>query len=166
MSELYVTATKKQVDHKEGDVWEEQGKTWTIKNGIKRTVSKLEEARKAILVPMCCPVCERSMKHQLDEQMWAINGTCFNCLIDMEHEIMKAGKWKEYETAKLTANATSFLKDLKEYLDDEMQDTSKRYVTEDGMIEKWKDVDTSFIQNIKDEAIKSMEQTIKNIKNR
>ena len=27
--------TKKQTIYKEGDVWEEKGKQWTIKNGIK-----------------------------------------------------------------------------------------------------------------------------------
>ena len=33
---------KKEEEHKEGDVWTEGKKTWTIKNGIKQTVSKLE----------------------------------------------------------------------------------------------------------------------------
>ena len=27
--------------HTEGDVWEENGKTWTIKNGLKQNVTKL-----------------------------------------------------------------------------------------------------------------------------
>ena len=31
---------KQSVEHGEGDVWEESGKTWTIKNGIKQTVTK------------------------------------------------------------------------------------------------------------------------------
>ena len=34
--------TKEYVEHKEGDVWEENGKQWTIKNGIKQTVTKLD----------------------------------------------------------------------------------------------------------------------------
>ena len=29
--------TKAEEHHVEGDVWEENGKTWTIKSGIKRT---------------------------------------------------------------------------------------------------------------------------------
>jgi len=28
----------KRIDHKEGDVWEEEGRTWTIKNGIKQNL--------------------------------------------------------------------------------------------------------------------------------
>ena len=37
---------KKQEDYKEGDVWTENRKTWTIKNGIKQTVSKLDSIKK------------------------------------------------------------------------------------------------------------------------
>ena len=35
-------------DHKEGDVWTENRKTWTIKNGIKQTISKLDAIKKAM----------------------------------------------------------------------------------------------------------------------
>jgi len=28
--------TKKQVEHQEGDIWEEDGRNWTIKNGVSR----------------------------------------------------------------------------------------------------------------------------------
>ena len=37
---------KKVEDHKEGDVWTENRKTWTIKNGIKQTISKLDKIKK------------------------------------------------------------------------------------------------------------------------
>ena len=43
---LMNTYVKKQEDHKEGDVWEENGKQWTIKNGIKMTISKLDLVKK------------------------------------------------------------------------------------------------------------------------
>ena len=36
---------KETKDYKEGDVWTEGRKTWTIKNGIKQTVSKLDKIR-------------------------------------------------------------------------------------------------------------------------
>jgi uncharacterized protein (UPF0128 family) len=38
--------TKENIERKEGDVWEENHKTWTIKNGIKQTVSKLDSVKK------------------------------------------------------------------------------------------------------------------------
>ena len=30
--------TKKEIEYKEGDIWKERKKTWTIKNGIKQTI--------------------------------------------------------------------------------------------------------------------------------
>ena len=35
--------------HKEGDIWEEVGKQWTIVNGIKQNVTKLDAAKKAVV---------------------------------------------------------------------------------------------------------------------
>ena len=35
MKDTFVTVSQKQIKHVEGDVWEESGKLWTIKNGIK-----------------------------------------------------------------------------------------------------------------------------------
>ncbi len=43
--------TKTQTEHKEGDVWEENGKKWTIKNGIKQTVTRFDELKKVINLP-------------------------------------------------------------------------------------------------------------------
>ena len=39
----------------EGDVWEQKGKTWTIKNGIRQNVTKLQSVRNAVMMPICCP---------------------------------------------------------------------------------------------------------------
>ena len=40
----YKKSTKR---HKEGDIWQEDGKEWTIKNGIKQNITKLDSAKKA-----------------------------------------------------------------------------------------------------------------------
>jgi acetyl-CoA carboxylase beta subunit len=48
---------KKTEDYKEGDIWTEGRKTWTIKNGIKQTVSKLDVVKKEVHIPLCCPNC-------------------------------------------------------------------------------------------------------------
>ena len=37
--------TKQLQDYHEGDVWEENGKQWTIKNGIKQTITKHDKLR-------------------------------------------------------------------------------------------------------------------------
>ena len=44
--------TKKQEHHEEGDVWEEDGREWTIKDGIKQNITKLDKAKKAHLMPI------------------------------------------------------------------------------------------------------------------
>ena len=42
-AETQVGYKKKTEDYKEGDIWIENRKTWTIKNGIKQTISKLDK---------------------------------------------------------------------------------------------------------------------------
>ena len=39
--------SKKDEFHQEGDIWESDGRTWTIKNGIRQNVTKLDKAKKA-----------------------------------------------------------------------------------------------------------------------
>ena len=48
--------------YNEGDIWEADGRTWTIKNGIKQNVTKLDKAKKAHVVPLLCPKCKKAMK--------------------------------------------------------------------------------------------------------
>jgi hypothetical protein len=151
--------------HKEGDIWVEKGKTWTIKNGVKRTTSVKDDLRKNFYTPLGCPKCNKPMNHYLDEKMWTIHKLCFNCTIDKEHEIQKAGKWAEYERQKITANAESFLKDLNDYVTEFVQDsTTKAHVTEDGIIERWKEVDSKHLQKISDTVINEMTDKITNYK--
>jgi len=55
--------------HNEGDVWEESGRTWTIKDGIKQNITKLDAAKKAMQMPLKCPKCEGPMKHWLAQKI-------------------------------------------------------------------------------------------------
>ena len=43
-STVGVGYTKKEEFHKEGDVWEDDGRQWTTKDGIKQNISKLDKA--------------------------------------------------------------------------------------------------------------------------
>ena len=63
----------KQEDHKEGDIWIENKKKWTIKNGIKQTISKLDAIKKEVLMPLCCPKCTKVMKGQFDKPNYKIH---------------------------------------------------------------------------------------------
>lgn len=166
MSNLFVTSGKRHVTHKEGDVWEESGKTWTIKNGLKRTVNKMDQARKEQYIPLACPRCNGSMKGPTNEKIWAINKTCLNCLVDQEHDIIKAGKWEEYEKAKVLANANAFCVDMESALQEYVESSqTNAHVTEDGMIEKWRDADKKHLQNIVDSEVQQLKDIIEDYKN-
>ena len=140
----YTSKTKSQTGYKksskrykEGDIWEENGKQWTIKNGIKQNITKLDSAKKAIRIPLACPKCGGSMKHWLAKKMYKIHGFCFDCTIDMEAELRKAGLYDQYEQRMMQSNMKSFAKDIEQWAIDIMSNSST-YVTEAGDIEDWK----------------------------
>ena len=164
MRETFVTIGSNHAKRQEGDVWEERGKLWTIKNGIKRTVTKMDQARKELLMPLSCPECGRSMNHHFNEQSWATHKSCFECVIDAEHKHMKDGTYQQYEKDVMLKNAKAFASAFEEYIDDYMKESvAQNSVTEDGLIEKWKDVDQSHLENIKGEVLEKLNDNIKQI---
>ena len=129
---------KKAVEHhKEGDVWEENGKNWTIKNGLKQNITKLDTAKKANRMPLTCPKCSGPMRHYLHKKMYRIHGFCFDCTIVYEASLREAGLYEQYEKQMLQNNMNGFLKDLELWLEDKIQDVDT-FVTEQGDIEEWK----------------------------
>lgn len=138
--DYHVMTSNKHTVRKEGDVWEENGKTWTIKNGIKKSTGKLDLYRRELIMPIACPKCKSAMKSKVHEPFWKLYKMCLNCVIDMEHEIRKAGKWEEYERKKIEANANSFYKDLEQYVEEFVGvQSADSFVTEDGAKESWID---------------------------
>lgn len=122
---------------KEGDVWIEKGKTWTIKNGIKRTVSKFTQVRKSMQTPLCCPKCNNPLKG-IHEDFYKFNGVCLDCTVQFEHELIKQGKYKEYERKRIEANVKGYVLDIASYFEETYSnDINKMYVTEDGDVETW-----------------------------
>ena len=137
-SELQVGYTTKKKDHKEGDVWEENGKKWTIKNGIKQTYTKLDNVKKEAILPLFCPSCGSLMKKQHDSKMYKIHKMCFDCVIDMEAKLKLEGKYEEYEREMVAKNAESYLSDLESYLLEAINTSNNQYVSERGEVERWK----------------------------
>lgn len=54
------------VQHVEGERWEENGKTWTIKNGLRQSISVLDAAR----MPHWCPKCSKPMNNRFDRKFF------------------------------------------------------------------------------------------------
>ena len=132
-------------DYKEGDVWEEGGRKWTIKNGIKQTVTKLDSIKQMVMMPLACPKCKSVMKlTDIEKKMWSIHRMCFDCVIKMEAEIKKEGKWEEYEGSILNQNKDASLDDLEKALEEWITQNDS-YVTEAGDVEAWKGGDKTGI---------------------
>jgi hypothetical protein len=124
-------------DHKEGDIWVQDGKKWTIKNGIKQTITKLDKVKQLAFMPLTCPNCGGVLRlDDLTKKMWAIHSTCFDCVVEKEQKIKLEGKWDDYSSAIMNANKDAMVGELERALEDWMQETSS-YVTEQGDVENW-----------------------------
>lgn len=126
--------TKKEEIHLEGEVWEENGRKWTMRNGIKCTIRKIENTG----LPLLCPKCSRPLKHRLDKQMYGIHQMCLYCTTEMESELKMQGKYEEYEKNMITNNAKYYVELINNGIDQLLDDISNgAYVTEDGTIQNW-----------------------------
>jgi ribosomal protein L37AE/L43A len=142
---------------KEGDVWEDvHGKRWTIKNGIRQTVTKLDDAK----TPFWCPKCSKPLNHRFDVKFWRIRGHCMDCNIKLESELRRQGKWEEYERKVMLRNYIAEVNDkiaeLQSYYNEVnkpefliMNENEKTVL----MMEKW-DIN---IDKIKEDLMKDIE---------
>tara|TARA_R110002167_G_scaffold1884_3_gene9314 strand:- start:323 stop:937 length:615 start_codon:yes stop_codon:yes gene_type:complete len=137
-SETQVGYKKKNIDYKEGDIWIENKKTWTIKKGIKQTLSKLDIIKKEVFMPLSCPECNKIMKHRLDKPNFKVHKKCMNCVIDFEGKLKHVpGRYEKYiKELELKNNLTS-LDNIEAMLLDVVNTSNSGFVSEDGVIEKW-----------------------------
>jgi len=129
--------TKKQEFYKEGDIWEEDGRKWTIKEGIKQNITKLDKAKKYGILPIFCPSCEKPMNYRQDKKFYFLYKRCFNCQVDFEADIKSQGLWEEYEKNILNSDIDGFIKDYTQFIEEEINKDNQGFVTEAGDIERW-----------------------------
>lgn len=157
--------SKAQVDHKEGDIWDESGKQWTIKNGIKQTVTRFDKLKQTLNLPLTCPKCSGAMKNNhLNKKMWSIHKMCFDCVIDMETKLKHKGKYEEYSRNLIKGGVKVHIKDLEDALLELVLDESNEgFVTEAGDIEKWagKGIDKQKIAQDLQEYIQKLKDHVK-----
>jgi Rad3-related DNA helicase len=137
--------------HEVGDVWEEtttQGTTYVVeqREGFRIRKTKNSEILQTIrdevrAFPNCRKdTCTCAGTHHLDQKMRKIHGMCFDCTIDMEHELRKAGKYEDYERQKIRENAMAWLaaaeRDV-EMLKKTYTEASKFVTNADGETESW-----------------------------
>ena len=152
----YQKSTKR---FKERDIWEENGKQWTIKNGIKQNITKLDKVKKLVRVPLSCPKCGGSMRHHLAKKMYKIHGFCFDpCTVEMEANLRKAGLYEQYEKRMMQGNMKAFVDDIENWVLDSI-DNDSTYVTEQGDVEDWGKMSTKYKKEVMD-ALAELRNTL------
>ncbi len=90
--------------------------------------------------PNCKKDCCKTKFGPVDEKMRLTHGMCLDCVIDMEHELKKQGKYEEYEQKKIRENAEAWLKRAEqdvEMLKEVYTQASSTVMNADGMVEHW-----------------------------
>ena len=136
-SDRQVGYKKKTIKYKEGDVWIENKKTWTIRNGIKQTISKLDKIKKEVFTPLCCPKCNKVMKHHLDKENYKVHKTCHDCVIEFEHKLKYTGQYDNYIKQLEAKNSLNLVDEMESYLLNAVNATNNGYVSERGELERW-----------------------------
>jgi hypothetical protein len=154
--------SKEYIERNEGDIWEENNKTWTIKNGIKMTVSKLDDIKKILQLPLVCPKCNKHMKNfELNRKMYSIHKMCFDCVIEFETKLKVEGTYKEYERNLMKKGLDVYIKELEDFmLELALNSNEESFITEAGDIEKWSggNIDKQTIINDLAEYINSLKE--------
>ena len=156
---VQVGYSKQSQDYTEGDIWEENSKQWTIKNGIKQTITKFDKLKKMFIIPIACPECSKPMKNDdINKKMWSIHHKCFDCVLEMEAKIKLEGKWDEYQSQMMNSNKNAMVDDFEKAIEDFYTSQSESYVTEQGDVEHWEG------GKINEEEIKNVKEYIKKLR--
>ena len=98
---------EKEPERKEGDFWKDRdGKQWTVKGGIKQSISPLQGAK----TPWWCPVCGKNMT-KLDVKTFRATTKCYDCVAKAESRIKMDGLWDTHKEKKILENQIDWLKD-------------------------------------------------------
>ena len=113
---------KRNERHEVGDIWEEAdpvtGNIYVIEQRdgfrIKKTKNSevFQQIRDELNTFNKCPKekCTCTNPQRIDEKMRRIHDMCFDCVIEMEHELKKQGKYEEYERERVRNNALAWLR--------------------------------------------------------
>jgi len=148
----------------EGDVWEENGRTWTIKNGIKQNVRKLDKARAAARIPISCPSCGGAMNKSQHKFMYMRYKHCLHCQSRSEIEMRHSGTYDNWLVENVKKNFKSWKAEKKIEFEDYLRNiNSKHFITEAGEIEDWSEMTDIAKQDMKQKFEEFMETESNNI---
>ncbi len=144
--------SKKEIVREEGEIWEEDGRTWTIKKGLKQNISKLKHKN----FPLFCPKCKNKMVIH-DKGFYHQYGWCLNCQAEFETQLKINKKWDIHKNQIINEDIDNLIKDYSNWIDEEIKKTSTPNITEAGEEEKW-------VGNIKNKLLKDKEETLSYLK--
>ena len=137
--------------HEVGDTWEETDSTGNVfvieqKDGFRIRKTKNSEIFQELRdnlksFPNCRKeTCTCPGTHPIDKKMQVIHKMCFDCVLEMEHELKKAGTFNEYEHNKVRENALAWLADAERdvaMLKQTYTQAAKFVTNSEGEIETW-----------------------------
>ncbi len=129
---------KAHVVRNEGDVWEEDGRSWTITNGVKTNITKLDGARKKATLPLFCPSCTKLMKHKFDKGFYHAHGKCYSCVVEFETKLRLEGKWEDYERKNQLLDIANLEEEFTAFMEAQLTALDDTYVSEQGDVEQWR----------------------------
>lgn len=144
---------KQYLERKEGEIWEEGGKYWTIKNSIKVSYSPTEVIRDMIKIPLWCPTCNGNINSNYDKKMFKIYGHCFSCQLKIETNMKIEGTFEKFEEESIKSNLKTIIKNVEEEIEDYLKDTNQSTIlTSEGHVEDWtgKEDKENIVKDIKE----------------
>jgi len=126
------------IERKEGEIWEENGKQWIFQNGIKQTLTKFDELKQLVILPLMCPKCNKLMSNSpSNKKLYHIHKMCLDCVIQFETELKRDGKYDEYQRKIKEDNVNGYLNDLENaFFDTFINGYTNSFITEQGDIEQ------------------------------
>ena len=91
----------------------------------KHVESDLTKIMKEVRMPLFCPKCKKVMKKKLDNKFWRMMGHCFDCQVEIENKLRIEGTYEEWAQKKVLDNKKSYLRDLKQSIDEFEQSEGK-----------------------------------------
>ena len=128
--------TKKQEFHQEGDIWTENGREWTIKDGIKQNITKLDKAKKEHNMPLFCPNCGKLMK-RVDKPYYNVYKYCLDCHAKAEDKLKAEGKYEEHYAKINNKILDNRIDEFKQYVQEQLSESNDSFVSENGEVENW-----------------------------
>ncbi len=129
--------TKQQIHRQEGDIWEESGRQWTIKDGLKQNITRLDKAKEA-LMPMFCPSCDKIMKAHLDDPVYKFFRRGFNCQSKFEMDLRLEGLFDDWKKELDNSSLDRMIEGVEQYLEEALTESNQGFVSEAGEVQNWK----------------------------